>query len=153
MAGDAEHWHYTQHYRDVAERVKTGKQVDQIVQHIEEISRGDIKENPFSTPFVLIETSSGTGKTQMAFNLMARHELEVFYIACGEPREDVQLAYSRRSGSFMRCIARDVPAMSDSGIVNVSAVLESYTCGFIWALLTGNRTFAEPQTREKVGAR
>ncbi|KAF1776477.1 hypothetical protein GQ600_15514 [Phytophthora cactorum] len=98
VAEDKEHWHHTQHYWDVAKKVKTTKEVDKLVKRVQEISRTGARD-AYKTPFIILENSSGSGKTQMAFDLMTREETEVFYISCRESGGDVELAHSSRSSA------------------------------------------------------
>ncbi|ETP23400.1 hypothetical protein F441_03489 [Phytophthora nicotianae CJ01A1] len=146
VAEDKEHWHHTQHYRAVAEILKNTKKVDEVVQQVEQISRTGAR-NPYKAPFIALVNSSGSGKTQMAFNLMTREETKLFYISCGE---DVELGYSRRASAFLRCVAADLPSLENAGMFSISKVQESYTFGFIEALLSGKATFAQLCTRRKV---
>lgn len=63
-----------------------------------------------STPFIVLESSSGMGKTQVAFNLQATEIFDVSYIECVKPREKEEsfgLAYSSRSQAFFTCLNKD----------------------------------------------
>ncbi|KAF1791201.1 hypothetical protein GQ600_16697 [Phytophthora cactorum] len=149
VAEDKEHWHHTQHYWDVAKKVKTTKEVDKLVKRVQEISRTGARD-AYKTPFIILENSSGSGKTQMAFDLMTREETEVFHISCRESGGDVELAHSSRSSAFLQCVTADLPSMDNAGIFIISKAQESYTLGFIETLLTSRSAFTEPRTRRKV---
>lgn len=85
----------TEPYRDVADLLSETPGVNEIAKSIKDITCIGAS-NLYLTPFVVLQNSSGTGKTQMAFNLMARKDVEVFYICHG----DVQKVFSLRSESF-----------------------------------------------------
>jgi hypothetical protein len=105
------------------------------------------------TPFLVLESSSGMGKTQMAFNLMARGDLDVFYFTCeaeSEVTQDVYTTFSDRSGSFNRCVVMDLPTVGRASVLEIGSVPRLYTYGFIWALLSGMDTFQGSRTRADV---
>ncbi|KAG1697061.1 hypothetical protein DVH05_017446 [Phytophthora capsici] len=97
-------------YMEVADRLKETEEVKALSSHLANIS---VKNDAF-TPFVVLENSSGTGKTQMAFNLQVRGECEVFYIVCGTfglGAQRVYRPYEKRSKAFQYCLEKDLKAM------------------------------------------
>ncbi|TMW57162.1 hypothetical protein Poli38472_003087 [Pythium oligandrum] len=73
VAHDERDHQYTEVYRITAERLKFTPIVNQLVNAIDRVKTLD------SVPFIALESSQGVGKTQMAFNLMARSDTDVFY--------------------------------------------------------------------------
>jgi Cdc6-like AAA superfamily ATPase len=66
-------------------------------------------------PFVFIEASSGTGKTQMAFNLMKYVEkrdlaYKILYIPCisGSSLQAIYRVFAQRSTAFQLCCKTDL---------------------------------------------
>ncbi|KAH7472192.1 uncharacterized protein KRP23_9187 [Phytophthora ramorum] len=149
VAPCSEHWHLTEHYRAVAETLEMQSGVTELVGDIERVSTMGAG-NPFITPFVVLENSSGTGKTQMAFTLMAQKDVQVFYVSCGESQSAARHAFMRRSKSFLRCIEEDLPKVDDARMFFVFPQLQLHTFGFICALLTGRSSFIEPKGPESV---
>ncbi|KAL4156405.1 hypothetical protein PRNP1_005436 [Phytophthora ramorum] len=149
VAPCSEHWHLTEHYRAVAETLEMHSGVTELVGDIERVSKmGAV--NPFITPFVVLENSSGTGKTQMAFTLMAQKDVQVYYVSCGESQSGARHVFMRRSKSFLRCIEEDLPKVDDARMFFVFPQLQLHTFGFICALLTGRSSFIEPKGSESV---
>lgn len=91
------------------------------------------------------------GKTQMAFNLMARDDLDIFYVACDPINgfESYSL-FTNRSAAFKKCLLLDIEYLSDGGIKEILDETKLYTFGFVWALLTGKSDFYGRQTIEEV---
>ncbi|KAL3661644.1 hypothetical protein V7S43_013403 [Phytophthora oleae] len=99
-------------------------------------------------PFVVLENSSGTGKTQMAFNLQANGAFDVFYLPCTpstDVNQDVYEAFTSRQIAFQDCIESDMANMkgdgsvSDFGRVGDTKRLKVYA--FIIVALRGAKTF------------
>ncbi|KAL3668775.1 hypothetical protein V7S43_006069 [Phytophthora oleae] len=96
-------------YMEIADRLKDSEEVRSLSERLM-----NLKEQGPPTPFVVLENSSGTGKTQMAFNLEARGECEVFYIVCGmlgDHEQSVYKAYAERTVTFRTCVERDLKTM------------------------------------------
>jgi hypothetical protein len=73
-----------------------GREEVTVLVHVIQIVYGIIKDGT-GAPFVILENSSGTGKTQMAFSLMQHTDLEVFYVVCaktGEMSQRIQDVYT-----------------------------------------------------------
>ncbi|EGZ15429.1 hypothetical protein PHYSODRAFT_507565 [Phytophthora sojae] len=81
----------------------------------------------------------------MAFNLMARKDVQVLYICCGQQQGGVELAFGQRSESFLRCMEKDLPGVYDARIFTILPQMNLYTFGFIWAILTGRSSFMDPR--------
>eukprot|EP00644_Phytophthora_capsici_P016855 jgi/Phyca11/21785/fgenesh1_pg.PHYCAscaffold_121_\ len=64
-------------YKCVADLLKESKEVKAVVKTLKDVNE---REDPI--PFVVLENSSGTGKTQMAFNLEIQGDFDVFYLPC-----------------------------------------------------------------------
>lgn len=63
-------------YEQVATLLKDSPEVHQLVSLIHYVAEDDLAK-----PFIVLEACSGVGKTQMAFNLMARRDIDVL-VAC-----------------------------------------------------------------------
>ncbi|KAE9275556.1 hypothetical protein PR003_g29304 [Phytophthora rubi] len=145
-------------YMKIADRLKDSEEVKSLLKIITEVS----VERTAPTPFIVLENSSGTGKTQMAFNLQAREECDVFYIVCGEPgdrQQRVYSAYAERMKAFQACVRSDLEALKIGRLgdqVSLGAVgqilanrtLASY--GFILAALRGSDICIEAAQRSDV---
>ncbi|KAE9088986.1 hypothetical protein PF007_g19774 [Phytophthora fragariae] len=95
----------------------------------------------------------GLGKTQMAFNLMARDDVEVFYVPCSKK----EWAFTDRYDAFNDCAAKDMleqpGRFGDSRKASVASISKQprmYMYGFIWALVSGVSVFTGPRTRDEV---
>ncbi|KAG7380186.1 hypothetical protein PHYPSEUDO_007666 [Phytophthora pseudosyringae] len=136
----------------VADRLKDSEEVQSLSRHLVNVVV-EGKEQNISTPFVVLENSSGTGKTQMAFNLQARGDCDVFYIVCGNPgdrEQSVYDAYAERMRTFQACVRSDLEALKcgtlgnrvplgSVGQIRGNTTLASY--GFILAALRGRDVF------------
>ncbi|TMW57025.1 hypothetical protein Poli38472_002950 [Pythium oligandrum] len=147
----------TQAYRATAERLKNHVKVKQVIAAIKQITeyRVDVLASTIvqeDMPFIVLESSSGTGKTQMAFNLMAHEDLEVYYLVHDQQpiRQKVYSAVATRSNTFKKCVKKDMPYIDDGAIVAISSMGSLYTFAFIWALLTGASSVSGGKTRSEV---
>lgn len=133
------------YYHDIAQALKAEDEVVQLVNVIHYAERHQ------DTPLVILEASSRMGKTQMAFNLMAWDNLEVFYVACDPINgfESYSL-FTNRSAAFKQCLLLDLDYLSDGGIKEILDETQMYTFGFIWALLTEKSVFYGRQSIEQV---
>ncbi|KAF1791909.1 P-loop containing nucleoside triphosphate hydrolase [Phytophthora cactorum] len=142
----------------IADRLKNSEEVQSLSRHLANV----IVEGEAPTPFIVLENSSGTGKTQMAFNLQARGECDVFYIVCGKPgdrEQSVYSAYAERTVTFRDCVSTDLGTMEkksrgnhDSlgavGEIRGRTTLALY--GFILAALRGNELYCGEAQRSDV---
>ncbi|TDH70063.1 hypothetical protein CCR75_007333 [Bremia lactucae] len=69
---------FVERYESLSKTLAKHEQVESLSKSIRAILEG----NCDITPFIVLESSSGMGKTQMAFNLNATGEFDVFYIWC-----------------------------------------------------------------------
>lgn len=104
------------------------------------------KQNEGNIPFIFIESSSGMGKTQMAFNLMtfskgnANGLFNIFYILCSQVKDSSQTiykAFAERTRLFLACVEADLKFNIDPNAlecVNL-APRSLYTFGFILSAL------------------
>ncbi|KAG1688288.1 hypothetical protein DVH05_003828 [Phytophthora capsici] len=130
-------------YKGIAELVKESKEVKAVVKTLKDVRK---REDPM--PFVVLENSSGTGKTQMAFNLEAQGDFDVFYLLCTSSEDAIQTVYQAfesRQIAFEDCITSDIAQMKgegsvgDFGKVGDKTRLKVYA--FIIAALRGAKTF------------
>lgn len=130
-------------YRSVAETLKNTDEVNQLVNTIE-----DIYDKPCAT-FIILESSSGMGKTQMAFNLMAHGVVDVIYLVCeaGVERmseQPIYAAFSLRSAVFRICMKFDLSRVGSDALGDIKAQPDLYTYAFLWALVTGTNNRGRP---------
>ncbi|KAF1794630.1 P-loop containing nucleoside triphosphate hydrolase [Phytophthora cactorum] len=140
----------------------TAENANEEVQSLSRHLANVIVEGEAPTPFIVLENSSGTGKTQMAFNLQARGECDVFYIVCGKPgdrEQSVYSAYAERTVTFRDCVSTDLGTMEkksrgnhDSlgavGEIRGRTTLALY--GFILAALRGSELYCGEAQRSDV---
>ncbi|TMW61875.1 hypothetical protein Poli38472_010938 [Pythium oligandrum] len=125
-------------YEAAAKHLADDPQVLRLVDELERVTR--IKP----TPFVVLENSSGTGKTQMAFNL---RETEVFHILCHSPGDADQPVYRAFNASFRWCAAKDKDVLKQGSIRELEDTPRLYLYGFIAAALDGRTEFSVPARR------
>ncbi|KAL3670461.1 hypothetical protein V7S43_004780 [Phytophthora oleae] len=129
-------------YKRIADRLKKSKEVEAVVKTLKDVSK---RKEPM--PFVVLENSSGTGKTQMAFNLEAHGAFDVFYLPCtpiGHVSQQVYQAFTSRQIAFKKCIKSDIEKIGEGSVVDFGDVddterLKVYA--FIIAALRGVKTF------------
>lgn len=127
-------------FQQTASRLKNSIEVVELVLLVKKCSA---VERP---PFILLQALAGEGNTQMAFNLMARDDVEVFYVPC----QDVEWEFSDRFRAFRGCLEKDVGDVGEATASDLSKQSLLYTYGFIWAVLTGMSEFVGPRTRDEV---
>ncbi|KAF4132060.1 hypothetical protein GN958_ATG18730 [Phytophthora infestans] len=91
----------------------------------------------------------------MAFNLMARDDLDVVYIVYEKdsPMEFKQLVYSAfiaRSATYGICVEKDLKLVRSAGISDISMKSSLHSYGFLYSVLTGSKTMRGPRTRREV---
>ncbi|KAG1693813.1 hypothetical protein DVH05_028671 [Phytophthora capsici] len=130
-------------YKRIADLLKESKEVKAVVKTLEDVRK---REEP--RPFVVLESSSGTGKTQMAFNLEAQGDFDVFYLPCTpseDLREEVYQAFKSRQKAFNECLESDIAFIEGEGSVSdfaeVSNKKRLNVYAFIIAALRGANTF------------
>nr|AFB18281.1 crinkling and necrosis inducing protein 7 [Phytophthora capsici] len=148
-------------YMEIAGRLKENKKVRSLSNYLARVV-AKVKDDDEAPPFFVLENSSGTGKTQMAFNLIARGECDVFYIVCGDlgdREQPVYNAYATRTGTFQECVNQDLEVMrrrtlreqvplGSIGQIRSMQTLSLY--GFILAALQGKDRFYGPKERSHV---
>ncbi|KAK1945939.1 hypothetical protein P3T76_002987 [Phytophthora citrophthora] len=142
-------------YVEVAGHLKETEEVKDLSSHL---------ANMMLPPFVVLENSSGTGKTQMAFNLQVLGECEVFYIVCGTcgiGAQRVYCAFRGRASAFECCIYTDLKALNSKTVgsgepigtvdeIRGNTTLVVYS--FILAALRGNDIVIGTASRSDVYA-
>lgn len=109
-----------QPFEDVAERLKDTAEVLKLTNAIASAYYESPPRVP--APFIVLENSSGTGKTQMAFNLQATGRCEVFYIVCAKPGDNIDqpvyAAFGSRSLAFRTCMERDTAHLESGSVMD-----------------------------------
>ncbi|KAE9301862.1 hypothetical protein PR003_g22420, partial [Phytophthora rubi] len=147
---DEENLAFAEPYQATAARLKDMGEVTEVVKVVSTVQQ---RAGAEQIPFIVLESSSGMGKTQMAFNLMARDDIDVFYIVCGVRGVNVQRVYrafQTRSVVFDNCVVEDTKGMQSGDISEIQAAGVLRTYGLICALLTGSETMDKKATREEV---
>ncbi|ORY29916.1 hypothetical protein BCR33DRAFT_745108 [Rhizoclosmatium globosum] len=114
--------------------------------------------NPNSIPFIVLDGSSGSGKTQTAFTLMST--FKVAYVPCVTNSESshqkIVSAFRNRTALYVACVQEDIRnfpfyprEVSMHILMEQSETLKLCTYTFICALLTGNRSSLEGITRNQ----
>ncbi|TMW61876.1 hypothetical protein Poli38472_010939 [Pythium oligandrum] len=136
-------------YTSIGKRLKDDKIVKDLAAQVERVA--GMKK---STPFIVLENSSGTGKTQMAFNLEATELFEVFFIMCASSADrdqPIYEAFNQRSRSFEFCVDKDLPFVIKGSVQDLQGINHRlYLYGFIIAALNGDATFSERASRTDV---
>ncbi|KAE9040099.1 hypothetical protein PR003_g5098 [Phytophthora rubi] len=147
---DKENLAFAEPYQTIATRLIYMDEVTEVVKAVATVQQSTEQQ----IPFIILESSSGMGKTQMAFNLMARDDIDVFYIVCGVGGVNMQRVYrafQTRSVVFANCVFEDTKGMQSGDISEIQAAGMLQTYGLICALLTGSETMDKKATREEVG--
>lgn len=95
-------------YRETGELLVNEPAVCELVALIQRIQ--SVSNEP---QFVVLESSRGSGKTEMAFNLMARDDLQCFYVFCDQSidchfRPSVANAFRIVTAAFLHCVFLDM---------------------------------------------
>lgn len=96
-------------------------------------------------PFIFLESSSGLGKTQMAFAMIQfcqEQEYQIHYLVSQihEGSQEIYQAYSNRINTFNLCCGKDLLFLREMNLnVGVQSLENQslYTFGFLCALLQG----------------
>ncbi|TDH65770.1 uncharacterized protein CCR75_005768 [Bremia lactucae] len=145
---------FVERYESLSKTLVRDEQVESLSKAIRAILEGNFD----ITPFDVLESSSGMGKTQMAFNLNATGEFDVFYIWCNrvpDKVQDISAAYSSRTDAFSFCLDKDfqnLKGRSDIGSITKLRGIENLCLyGFIQAALLGkNKVDETVKTRQDV---
>ncbi|KAE9067768.1 hypothetical protein PF006_g29926 [Phytophthora fragariae] len=147
---DKENVAFAEPYQATAARLRDMDEVTEVVKGVSTVQQ---RAGDEQIPFIVLESSSGMGKTQMAFNLMARDDIDVFYIVCGVRGVNVQRVYrafQTRSVVFDNCVVEDTKGMQSGDVFEIQAAGVLQTYGLICALLTGSETMDKKATRGEV---
>ncbi|TDH66644.1 hypothetical protein CCR75_004121 [Bremia lactucae] len=101
-------------YETLSKTLAKQEQVESLSNAICAILEGNFE----ITPFVVLESSSGMGKTQMAFNLNATGKFDVFYLwvdNVDDKGQDISAAYTSRTNVFSICLNNDFELRKDLG--------------------------------------
>ncbi|TDH70030.1 hypothetical protein CCR75_007027 [Bremia lactucae] len=145
---------FVEGYESLSKTLARHEQVESLSKAIRAILEGNFD----TTPFVVLESSSGMGKTQMAFNLNATGEFDVFYIWCNkvpDKVQDISAAYSSRTDAFSFCLNKDYKNIQDrcdiGSITKLRGIENLSLYGFIQAALLGkNKVDETVKTRQAV---
>jgi hypothetical protein len=127
-------------YRQTAHTLKDNQCVREVCDVLLQITSGDFPAAGFAdSPFVFLSGSSGTGKTQMAFNIeahMSPHR-QVHYVMFHSPRSNAQKIYLNFqcvSSVFSACCEKDrsMGSSEDSNLFPCSL----YVYGFIYLMIS-----------------
>ncbi|TDH71494.1 hypothetical protein CCR75_007229 [Bremia lactucae] len=124
-------------YETLSKTLASQQQVESLSKAIRTILEGKDEV----TPFVVLESSSGMGKTQMAFNLDATGQFDVYHIMCDnvdDKGQDISAAYASRTQVFRTCLENDFrmthgPDTGSIALLRGKNNLSLY--GFIYAAL------------------
>ncbi|TDH69220.1 hypothetical protein CCR75_005892 [Bremia lactucae] len=141
-------------YETLSKTLARHEQVKSLSKAIRAILEGNFE----IIPFVVLESSSGMGKTQMAFNLNATGEFDVFHMWCTkvpDKVQDISAAYSSRTDAFSFCLGKDFKSLNGrSNIGRVTALQGTENLSlyrFIHAALLGKNEVDEiVKTRKDV---
>ncbi|ETO63274.1 hypothetical protein F444_18988 [Phytophthora nicotianae P1976] len=100
-------------YKRIGERIAKdkGRDLSIVLNAITSVlsSKGDPR-------FIVLENSSGTGKTQMAFNLQTSGSCDVFYLPCAKDAQLVYKAFSKRTVAFLDCINEAAEKLNEGSV-------------------------------------
>ncbi|KAG2786962.1 hypothetical protein Pcac1_g3849 [Phytophthora cactorum] len=103
--------------------------------------------------FMVLEHSSGTGKTQMAFNLQATQACDVYYVLCtdaGDGDQEIYQAFATRTSAFMKCITKCMQVLKEGSIDEFTTTTTLHAYAFIVAAFRGDENFSSSATRTDV---
>ncbi|TDH71653.1 hypothetical protein CCR75_007226 [Bremia lactucae] len=124
-------------YETLSKTLASQQQVESLSKAIRSI----LESKDEVIPFVVLESSSGMGKTQMAFNLNATGQFDVYHIMCDnvdDKGQDISAAYASRSRVFENCLKKDFEMTNGPNTGSIMLLQgENYLSlyGFIYAAL------------------
>ena len=127
-------------YRKTGEKMKDSEQVRHILNGIECLLG---KGRPFGfPPFMFFDASSGIGKTQTAFALMAAFNYKnIFYFHClnlahSENPQPILADHASASAFFLQCVKRDVALIESPKDLTCASLCKKslWTFGFVQCL-------------------
>ena len=144
-------------YEQVAQTLRHSHQDEALLKTIEELPNRIAEDQ--SPPFIVLENSSGMGKTQMAFNLMARSDkVAVHYVVCATDcdlrrEQSVYKAFRSRTDAFLTCMKRDKEVFWEGSVAGIAIRATTlWTFGFICAMVAGKASVSGPKTQADVRA-
>uniref|UniRef100_K3X2Q1 Crinkler effector protein N-terminal domain-containing protein n=1 Tax=Globisporangium ultimum (strain ATCC 200006 / CBS 805.95 / DAOM BR144) TaxID=431595 RepID=K3X2Q1_GLOUD len=155
MLGSADRAFNIAYTRDTLHRTNKPQrfaQAPEVTTLVDKIGRVQCMED---MPFTVLENSSGIGMTQMVFNLMMHGELDARYVVV-DPASDSHLqqrvycAFGVRSTVLKTCATLDLPCVGRGAVSDISSNKQLYAFGFIWAMLSGPRTFTGVKSKEDI---
>jgi hypothetical protein len=127
-------------YMEFAATLKNDDSVSEICNQLLDITSATFEHE---VPFVFLEGSSGSGKSQMAFNIMSRLGMErkCFYFLFEAPRSNAQKIYQNYTNTsliFNQSLIKDLNHYRDSASPACGYLVDQslYIFGFIFELLT-----------------
>lgn len=129
-----------QTYNNIAEALKDDESVNALEHVLLEITSGSTSD----VPFLFLEGSSGSGKSQMAFNLKEklRRSRQCCYFLFERVREtsqDIYRNFANVSDLFLKCLEKDIESLDKDHVQSpsCSALYERnlFVYGFLYALL------------------
>jgi hypothetical protein len=131
-------------YQLIASYLQDHDAVKQVCERLKEITTCF---SDYECPFVFLEGSSGTGKTQMAFNIISKlgENRKIFYFLFSPPGQSAQNIYKNFeniSNLFKLCYKKDARYYSEGNSPSCKNLAgeELFVYGFIYALLFGEST-------------
>ena len=131
-------------YQRIANSLQNHPTVIQVCEKLIEIT-ADYSD--YECPFVFLEGSSGTGKTQMAFNIIAkfgsiRNSFYFLFSPPGRMAQDIYKNFEKITQLFKTCYERDARHYSDGYSPSCSTLVNEglFVYGFIYVLLCGEST-------------
>jgi hypothetical protein len=144
-------------YMKIASTLKDDDSVLEICNQLLHITSATFEHD---VPFVFLEGSSGSGKSQMAFNIMSRLGMErnCFYFlfeAPGSNAQKIYLNYSNTSSIFNQSVIKDEKHYLGSVSPACGYLVDKslYIFGFIFELLSqedSERVCIQPTTGDKI---
>ncbi|EGF81270.1 expressed protein [Batrachochytrium dendrobatidis JAM81] len=147
-------------YCHIADSLKNDNCVVEIVKIILSITAGEFSESNFENlPFTFLEGSSGSGKSQMGFNIKAnigdRRRVHYFlFDPPGPTSQDIYRNFENTSKLFSKCYAADEQMYSpEASSPSCSSLFQKslYVYGFIFKLLSDETRSSTVNIGKKTG--
>ncbi len=146
-------------YRKIGDHFKTHSTVMEVRHNLLQITSEDLPREGFDeNPFIFLEGSSGSGKTQMCFNIMSAMDADrdFFYFLFTTPRSNSQEIYrnfANLSQLFKNCVGQDATSYLNIVSPSCSTLFSKslFLYGFIYELLEGGISKRNVSIRPKTG--
>jgi hypothetical protein len=130
------------HYQNIGQALETKEMVRCVSDELLSFANKNVRSEN-SKPFVFVEDSSGTGKTQLAFALMSalsKKHIKTLYLLCtpiGDNSQQIYRVYADISYVFQECIRRDLLEIRSENDLSCIALSRKslYTYGFMYQLM------------------